>query len=59
MMLFLPAGLGVYILTNSVLGIVQQQLTEKFAPKTSPSPATADGGASVRPKSARPNRREG
>jgi YidC/Oxa1 family membrane protein insertase len=26
MMLFLPAGLGIYMLTNSVLGIVQQQV---------------------------------
>jgi YidC/Oxa1 family membrane protein insertase len=39
MMLFLPSGLGVYILTNSVLGIVQQQVTEHFAPrKTPPTP---------------------
>lgn len=30
MMLFLPAGLGVYMLTNSVLAIVQQLLTEKY-----------------------------
>ncbi len=37
MMLFLPAALGVYMLTNSVLGIVQQLLVEKFAPR--------DGGA--------------
>jgi len=33
MMLFLPAALGVYMLTNSVLGIVQQLLVEKFAPR--------------------------
>ena len=32
MMLFLPVGLGIYMLTNSVLGIVQQQLVERFAP---------------------------
>ncbi len=38
MMLFLPAALGVYMLTNSVLGIVQQLLVEKFAPR--------DGGPS-------------
>jgi YidC/Oxa1 family membrane protein insertase len=56
MMLFLPAGLGVYILTNSVLGIVQQQVVEKFAPKASPPPAADSGGAAVRPKSARPRR---
>ena len=32
-MLFLPAALGVYMLTNSVLGIVQQLAVEKFAPR--------------------------
>jgi YidC/Oxa1 family membrane protein insertase len=36
MMLFLPSGLGVYILTNSVLGILQQQATEHFAPRKTP-----------------------
>lgn len=30
-MLFLPAGLGVYMFTNSVLAIVQQQAVEKHA----------------------------
>ncbi|MFT3769911.1 MAG: YidC/Oxa1 family insertase periplasmic-domain containing protein [Minicystis sp.] len=30
MMLFLPAGLGVYMLTNSVLAIVQQLLVERY-----------------------------
>ncbi len=34
MMLFLPSGLGIYMLTNSILGIVQQQAVERFAPKT-------------------------
>jgi len=34
MMLFLPSGLGIYMLTNSILGIVQQQAVEYFAPKT-------------------------
>src|SRR5262249_45151270 len=34
MMLFLPSGLGIYMLTNSVLGIVQQQAVERFGPKT-------------------------
>jgi YidC/Oxa1 family membrane protein insertase len=33
MMLFLPAALGVYMLTNSVLGIAQQLAVEKFAPQ--------------------------
>jgi YidC/Oxa1 family membrane protein insertase len=30
MMLFLPAGLGVYMFTNSLLGIVQQLAVEKY-----------------------------
>jgi YidC/Oxa1 family membrane protein insertase len=30
-MLFLPAGLGVYMFTNGVLGIIQQQLVERHA----------------------------
>lgn len=33
MMLFLPAALGVYMLTNSVLGIGQQLVLEKVAPR--------------------------
>ena len=33
MMLFLPAALGVYMLTNSILGILQQLAVEKFAPR--------------------------
>ena len=33
MMLFLPAALGVYMLTNSVLGIVQQLAVERIAPQ--------------------------
>jgi YidC/Oxa1 family membrane protein insertase len=33
MMLFLPAALGIYMLTNSILGIVQQLAVEKFAPR--------------------------
>lgn len=45
MMLFLPSGLGVYILTNSVLGILQQQIVERFAP-SAPS-----GGIEVKEKS--------
>ena len=46
MMLFLPAGLGVYILTNSVLGIVQQQAVERFAPKPPPAIAPGQGSGS-------------
>ena len=37
MMLFLPAALGVYMLTNSILNIAQQLILEKVAPR--------DGGA--------------
>ncbi len=33
MMLFLPAALGVYMLTNSILGIVQQLAVEQIAPR--------------------------
>ncbi len=36
MMLFLPAALGVYMMTNSVLGIAQQLIVERFAPKAGP-----------------------
>jgi YidC/Oxa1 family membrane protein insertase len=36
MMLFLPAALGVYMLTNSVLGIVQQLVIERIAPRNGP-----------------------
>lgn len=34
MMLFLPAALGVYMLTNSVLGIAQQLIVEQVAPRS-------------------------
>ncbi|HTM46607.1 MAG TPA: membrane protein insertase YidC [Polyangiaceae bacterium] len=33
-MLFLPSGLGVYMFTNSVLGIVQQQAVERHVRRT-------------------------
>jgi YidC/Oxa1 family membrane protein insertase len=33
MMLFLPAALGVYMLTNSALGILQQLVVERIAPR--------------------------
>ncbi|HWL85817.1 MAG TPA: membrane protein insertase YidC [Polyangiaceae bacterium] len=35
MMLFLPAALGVYMLTNSALGITQQLAIKQFGPRTS------------------------
>jgi YidC/Oxa1 family membrane protein insertase len=34
MMLFLPAALGVYMLTNSILGIAQQLVLEQVAPRS-------------------------
>jgi YidC/Oxa1 family membrane protein insertase len=40
MMLFLPAALGVYMLTNSILGIVQQLAVEKLAPRSGSSSAS-------------------
>ncbi len=36
-MLFLPAGLGVYMLTNSVLGIVQTIAVERYYKSTQPA----------------------
>lgn len=33
-MLFLPAGLGVYMFTNSLLGIVQQHVVERYVKRT-------------------------
>jgi YidC/Oxa1 family membrane protein insertase len=47
MMLFLPAALGVYMLTNSVLGITQQLVVEKIAPRGGGKPAK--GEIAVRP----------
>ncbi len=34
MMLFLPAALGIYMLTNSLLGITQQLMVERIAPRS-------------------------
>jgi YidC/Oxa1 family membrane protein insertase len=42
MMLFLPAALGVYMLTNSVLGITQQLVVEKIAPRGGGKSAKGD-----------------
>jgi YidC/Oxa1 family membrane protein insertase len=44
MMLFLPAALGIYMLTNSVLGITQQLVVEKLFPRSGAPPT---GGTSV------------
>jgi len=43
MMLFLPAALGVYMLTNSLLGISQQLIVERVAPRN----AGGGGGAGI------------
>src|SRR3984957_17390585 len=42
MMLFLPAALGVYMLTNSLLGITQQLVTEKLYPRGPGAGAASD-----------------
>ena len=47
MMLFLPAALGVYMLTNSLLGIGQQLIVEKVAPR-SPSSGSSKGDIVVK-----------
>ena len=48
MMLFLPAALGVYMMTNSALGILQQVLVEQYAkraiPPSGPSGPSGTGG---------------
>ena len=43
MMLFLPAALGVYMLTNSLLGIGQQLAVERFAPSGGKGPPSKAG----------------
>jgi YidC/Oxa1 family membrane protein insertase len=45
MMLFLPAALGVYMLTNSLLGITQQLVTEKLYPRAGGPGAGAKAGS--------------
>lgn len=50
MMLFLPSGLAVYMLTNSVLGIAQQVAIEKYWSSKSP-PGSSATGITVREKS--------
>ncbi len=42
-MLFLPAGLGVYMFTNSLLGIAQQQIVEHHVKKTMAARRAAQG----------------
>ncbi|HMA93493.1 MAG TPA: membrane protein insertase YidC [Polyangiaceae bacterium] len=60
-MLFLPAGLGVYMFTNGVLGIIQQQLVERHARRSAANDPSsnvttkpnAEGGAERRSSSAK------
>jgi membrane protein insertase Oxa1/YidC/SpoIIIJ len=50
-MLFLPAGLGVYMFTNGVLGIVQQQAVEYHAKRALASgkgPGTGGKGSDIK-----------
>ena len=47
MMLFLPAALGVYMLTNSLLGISQQLVTEKLYPRAGGPGAAGAGGGDI------------
>jgi YidC/Oxa1 family membrane protein insertase len=42
-MLFLPAGLGIYMFTNSVLAITQQGLVERYAKRTVGGPGGGIG----------------
>jgi YidC/Oxa1 family membrane protein insertase len=47
MMLFLPAALGIYMLTNSVLGISQQLAVEKLFPRAGGPPGPPSAGADI------------
>lgn len=64
MMLFLPAGLGVYMLTNTWLGILQQVLVERYLKARTAASGTGivvkektDGGGD-KAKGDRENRRQ-
>jgi len=46
-MLFLPAGLGVYMFTNSILGIAQQQLVERHAKRSLVERQARLGGSEI------------
>jgi YidC/Oxa1 family membrane protein insertase len=56
MMLFLPSGLAVYMLTNAVIGIGQQLMIEKYWSGTAPAAATAGSGIVVKDKPSPPSR---
>ncbi len=47
MMLFLPSGLAVYMLTNAIIGIVQQVAIEKYWSGSQPPAAAAGTGGIV------------
>jgi YidC/Oxa1 family membrane protein insertase len=47
MMLFLPAGLGVYMFTNSVLGIAQTLAVEKYYANQASKKSGGDGGSGI------------
>jgi len=47
-MLFLPSGLGVYMFTNGVLGIAQQQIVEWHVRRTSSGGTGGRGGSDVK-----------
>ena len=50
MMLFLPAALGVYMMTNSALGILQQVIVEAYAKRNVDSGSSGGGGIVVKEK---------
>jgi len=56
MMLFLPSGLAVYMLTNAVIGILQQLAIEKYyKSKDVPGAATTGGEITVKEKPEKPS----
>ena len=59
MMLFLPAALGVYMLTNSVLGITQQLVMEKVFPRAGDPPGASGKGAIVATNADKSGRKDG
>jgi len=60
MMLFLPAALGVYMLTNSLLGITQQLVTQRLFPNIGSSGGGKDIVVTADKKSdKKPNKNEG
>jgi len=58
-MLFLPAGLGVYMFTNSVLAITQQWLVERYARRTTGGGAQGQIGVKVKAAPSGASKNEG